>query len=101
MFVERALDKDDNKVLIHCGDGTSRAATFTMAYLINCMHQPLAIAYGNVSNILPKAYPSDGFLDKLEEYEFSILSFSSKAFIAELRNTERYKQVLASWGIQK
>ena len=102
MFVEKALGKDDTKVLIHCGGGKSRSTTFTMAYLINWMHQPLAIAYGNVSNGRPKAYPNDGFLDKLEEYEVSILSFSSKAFITggKLRNKARYKQVLASWGIQ-
>ena len=102
-FVESALaENEDNRVLIHCGGGKSRSTTFTMAYLISRKAQSLAVAYGQVSLGRPKAYPNAGFLDELERLEVDVHGVTSKAFIAgsKLRDKARWKQVLASWGIQ-
>jgi len=102
-FVERALaEHADHRVLIHCGGGKSRSTTFTMAYLVSTRKQSLAFAYGQVSLGRPKAYPNDGFVSELEKLEVKVHGTSSKPFIAgsRLRNKGRWKQVLASWGIQ-
>lgn len=34
-FISHALEKDDNKVLIHCAGGGSRSASMLLAYLIS------------------------------------------------------------------
>ena len=34
-FIENALEKPGNKVLIHCLEGKSRSSTFTLAYMMH------------------------------------------------------------------
>ena len=103
-FVENALQEHENNcVLIHCNQGRSRSATFTIAYLMHGEKVPLAVAYGMVSTARPQAYPNDGLLQELSKYEANLFGNSTVHFISNsvIRDKTGYHLAkLKSWNIE-
>jgi protein-tyrosine phosphatase len=54
---------DNNKILIHCFAGKSRATSFTIAYLIHKFKMSLKDALILVRSVRPIAEPNPGFID--------------------------------------
>lgn len=61
-----------NKVLVHCQAGISRSVTIVAAYLISRHEMCLTQAMSCISVVRPQAYPNEGFIRQLEEYERNV-----------------------------
>ena len=75
-FIEEAVKK--GKVLIHGEKGTSRAPSFTIAYLINNKWITFKEAINLVASRIPVLEINDYFKKQLEDYDLGKLSSVSK-----------------------
>jgi len=56
-------------VFIHCSAGVSRAATFTIAYLMKTEGMPFNEAFDYVKSKRPRICPNEGFMAQLKQYD--------------------------------
>lgn len=73
--------KSKNRVLLHCGAGISRSATFVLAYLVGECKFPLIEAIKHVKSMRATICPNDGFLVQLILYEHYIEQYSTHSSI--------------------
>ena len=71
-FVKDAIASSENKVLIHCFAGKSRAAAFTLAYLMKEEQMVLKDAFELLWTVRPIAAPNAGFCHQLKYYEMEV-----------------------------
>ena len=77
-YISKVLSENaDNKILIHCFAGKSRAASFSLAYLIGVKKIPLAKAYEDLKRKRPIVQPNAGFFAQLRIYEKQTLGTES------------------------
>ena len=67
--------------MIHCFAGKSRAAAFTLAYLLKYQKINLKDAVELVKSKRPVAAPNIGFMKQLKKYEFEIFGSNSECKI--------------------
>ena len=72
-FIEESLNNNDGNILIHCTQGKSRSTTLLMAYLIKCKKENTNSAYKIVKSKRQLTMPNLGFMNKLREFEKSII----------------------------
>jgi protein-tyrosine phosphatase len=70
-FIESALGKDGNRVVIHCKHGQSRSATIAAAWLIQCRGHTTDGAISYLKECRPKVSPNEGFITQLKSFELS------------------------------
>lgn len=69
-YIQQVLDEDPkNKILIHCFAGKSRAATFTLAYMISVKGMSLKDALEHIWTVRPICAPNPGFMEQLKSLE--------------------------------
>eukprot|EP01062_Namystynia_karyoxenos_P015884 TRINITY_DN15803_c0_g1_i1.p1 TRINITY_DN15803_c0_g1~~TRINITY_DN15803_c0_g1_i1.p1 ORF type:complete len:299 (+),score=71.27 TRINITY_DN15803_c0_g1_i1:150-1046(+) len=78
--------------LIHCRQGISRSATFTIGYLMRTLGIPYRLAHDVVKRRRPAINPNLGFVTSLEEYE-------AELGIDLERPLGEYAERLAGWGL--
>ena len=61
--------KGDEKILVHCAGGSSRSASFVIAYLMWTKKMPFKEALNFVHEKRPIIYPKPGFQDQLQLFE--------------------------------
>ena len=61
--------KGDGKILVHCAGGSSRSASFVIAYLMWTKKMPFKEALNFVNEKRPIIYPKPGFQDQLQLFE--------------------------------
>ena len=65
-FISEVIEENsDDKVLIHCFPGKSRASVFTIAYLIAEKQMNLKESLELVKGVRPVAAPNPGFMAQL------------------------------------
>jgi len=92
-FIREALEKPENKVLVHCVMGISRSAAVVCAYLIaeQRMTGPAAIDF--VRDKRPIICPNIGFQRQLEEYAFKLHGGTREEIEMHVRLGEAPKNV--------
>lgn len=76
-FIQEALQKKSNCVLVHCAAGVSRSATVVLGYLILHEKKTLREAFAHVLSCRPVIWPNDGFMRALTELEEAVRGSSS------------------------
>ena len=61
--------KGDDKILVHCGAGSSRSATIVIAYIMWTKKMPFKEALKFVKNKRITVSPNPAFMDQLELFE--------------------------------
>jgi len=75
-FIMEAAEKND-RVLVHCGEGMSRAPSVVLGYLMKHRGMRLSEAIRYTIVRRPQVNPNNGFMRQLLEYERSIFNDTS------------------------
>jgi hypothetical protein len=67
-FIKKALETENNNVLVHCWAGVSRSATIIMAYLIKHYCLTYTESFETVRKARHWVSPNQGFREKLKEW---------------------------------
>jgi len=70
-FINQA-EKNNENVLVHCGEGISRAPTIVLAYLIKSKKYNLASAFMYLKKKRPVINPNNGFMRQLIKLDSTV-----------------------------
>ena len=68
-FIDRVVNKEGKRVLVHCAAGVSRSASVVIAYMMHHHRIPLMEAFKMVRDKRPCINPNSGFQRQLVEFE--------------------------------
>ena len=83
---------EDNKVLVHCFAGKSRATSFTLAYLMRVKRLSLKEGLEKIWEVRKIAHPNKGFVNQLKEFEMAEFGKVSDFTVLEGKLEELKKQ---------
>ncbi|CAF0956700.1 unnamed protein product [Adineta steineri] len=73
-FIDEALYKKTNNVLVHCSAGISRSPTLVLAYMIKKYHMTLEEAFNKMRQLRQIVDPNVSFIIQLRDWETKCLS---------------------------
>ena len=79
----QCINKDENRLFVHCEMGISRSATICIAYLMKTRKMTLYDAYFYVLDRRRICRPNSAFLKQLEKYEKSLFGKSTLQRVEE------------------
>jgi len=87
-FIKKGLSNNE-RILIHCHAGVSRAATIVLMYLMTIQNFTLKDAYYHLKKIRPVINPNSGFIHQLEKLENKMIESEKKKHNTSKKNSKK------------
>ena len=71
-FLERALQRKENNILVHCSAGISRSPTLVLAYMMKKYRMTLEEAFDKMRQLRQIVDPNVSFIFQLRDWERSL-----------------------------
>ncbi|KAJ3520812.1 hypothetical protein NMY22_g12580 [Coprinellus aureogranulatus] len=94
-FIDKALQEEGGKVLVHCVMGVSRSPTIVAAYLMKTREWDVTKAVGFIKSRRPEIQPNYGFVKQLQIYAKSKCNPNPKDRSWKRRYTQDVTRYLA------